>query len=76
MACWTQQGLTLGCHISFETITGGGNKGTLCNSSNKRNEVLEVYGGYILKSLRGLTIEQEDKRLHCRVGNQVQRSKV
>ena len=42
MAYLMQQGLILGCHISFEAITNGSDKNTLCNSLNKRDEVSEV----------------------------------
>ncbi len=38
-ASWTQQGLTLGCYISFEAITSGGGKGTLYNLPKERDEV-------------------------------------
>ena len=68
MASWTQQGLALGCHISFEAITSGSDKGTVCNSSKERDEVSEVQGGHVLKGLGDPTAEQEDKGLHRGAG--------
>ena len=42
MACWTQQGLTFGCYISFETITSDGDEGILYNLLDKQAKILGV----------------------------------
>ena len=48
-----EQGQTLGCHISFEVITSDGDKNTLCNLSNKWDEILEVQGDCVQEVQKG-----------------------
>ena len=71
-----QQDLTLKYHISFEIITSNGNINTLCNLSKKQNKILNVQGNYVLKNLRGLTIEQKDKKLYRRIEDQRAKSLI
>ncbi len=58
----------------FEVITSSGDKGILYNSTKKRDEILEVKSGCILKDLRGLNAKQEDKRLYRGARSQIRRS--
>ena len=46
--------MTFRCHISFEAIISDADESILCNLLNKRDNILEVKGDYVMKGLEGL----------------------